>query len=164
MKLHYQKMDSPVGTIHIVANDKAILTITFESCWKETKKELDGRLGDRGNEITAKAVNELTEYFAGKRKTFSLPLARKGTAFQMSAWKALERIPYGKTRTYLEQALSIKRPKAMRAVGLANSKNPFAIVVPCHRVIGASGKLTGYAGGLEIKRRLLALEGIRVAD
>ncbi|WP_394795722.1 methylated-DNA--[protein]-cysteine S-methyltransferase [Armatimonas sp.] len=108
--------------------------------------------------VVAKA--QLTEYFAGTRTAFDLPLAASGTPFQKTVWAELVRIPYGKTFSYGELAARIGNPKASRAVGLANGKNPLSIVVPCHRVIGASGKLTGYGGGLERKEALLALERI----
>jgi methylated-DNA-[protein]-cysteine S-methyltransferase len=103
---------------------------------------------------------ELDEYFAGTRKSFNVKLAPEGTEFQRAAWTALTKIPFGQTRSYGEQAASIGNPKAVRAIGAANGKNPIAIVVPCHRVIGANGTLTGYAGGLDKKEFLLKLEGI----
>lgn len=108
------------------------------------------------------AEAQLREYFAGTRRTFDLPLAPRGTAFQQRVWAALRAIPYGETRTYGELAAAIGSPSASRAVGMANHHNPIPIVIPCHRVIGANGTLTGYAGGLEIKRKLLALEGITI--
>ena len=109
--------------------------------------------------MTSQACAQLQEYFAGKRTTFDLPLAASGTTFQQQVWQALLTIPYGKTCSYGDIARAIGNPKGVRAVGLANGKNPLAIVVPCHRVIGADGKLTGYAGGLNRKQQLLALEG-----
>ena len=108
------------------------------------------------------AEAQLREYFAGTRRTFDLPLAPRGTAFQQRVWAALRAIPYGETRTYGELAAAIGSPSASRAVGMANHHNPIPIVIPCHRVIGANGTLTGYTGGLEIKRKLLALEGITI--
>ena len=108
------------------------------------------------------AEAQLREYFAGTRRTFDLPLAPRGTAFQQRVWAALRAIPYGETCTYGELAAAIGSPSASRAVGMANHHNPIPIVIPCHRVIGANGTLTGYAGGLEIKRKLLALEGITI--
>lgn len=101
---------------------------------------------------------QLTEYFAGKRKTFDLPLSPKGTLFQQKVWAALQTIPYGETRSYKQVAELIGNPKACRAVGLANNKNPIILVIPCHRVIGANGKLVGYACGLDVKEKLLTLE------
>lgn len=106
------------------------------------------------------AYRQLVEYFNKQRKTFDLPLAPEGTEFQMKVWKALSDIPYGKTRSYKEIAIAIGNPKAVRAVGMANNKNPIPIIIPCHRVIGSDGKLVGYGGGLEIKEYLLKLEGV----
>ncbi|MHC1720427.1 MAG: methylated-DNA--[protein]-cysteine S-methyltransferase [Clostridiaceae bacterium] len=109
-------------------------------------------------ELIKKAYGELVEYLEGKRKSFDIPLAPKGTEFQMNVWKALQEIPYGETRTYKEIAETIGNPKACRAVGLSNNRNPISIIIPCHRVIGSNGKLVGYAGGLEVKEYLLKLE------
>jgi len=103
-------------------------------------------------------VAQIKEYFAGKRKQFKLPLDMHGTEFQMAVWQALQKIPYGETRSYKEIAVSIGRPKAVRAVGMANNRNPISIIVPCHRVIGQDGKLVGYGGGLLLKQFLLELE------
>ena len=109
-------------------------------------------------ELILECKKQLEEYFAGKRKTFDLPLVPKGTEFQQKVWKALQEIPYGETRTYGEIAAAIGNPKAARAVGMANNKNPIGIIIPCHRVVGANGKLVGYAGGMEKKEFLLELE------
>ncbi len=109
-------------------------------------------------ELIKKCKQQLDEFFEGKRKTFDLPLAPTGTAFQKRVWDALREIPYGETRTYKEIAIAVDNPKGFRAVGMANNKNPIAIIVPCHRVIGTNGKLVGYAAGMEIKTWLLALE------
>ncbi len=108
--------------------------------------------------LLREAAKQLNEYLAGKRKVFDLPLDPGGTQFQKAVWKALTRIPFGETRTYKNIAESVGNPKACRAVGMANNKNPIAILIPCHRVIGADGKLVGYAGGLDIKKKLLELE------
>ena len=105
-----------------------------------------------------RVVRQLEEYFAGKRKTFDLPLAPRGTAFQLSVWNALQQIAYGQTRSYADIARVIGRPSAVRAVGAANGANPIPIIIPCHRVIGSSGALTGFGGGLDVKRRLLDFE------
>lgn len=105
------------------------------------------------------AKEEILAYFSGTRRTFDLPLKPEGTAFEQEVWQALLTIPYGETRTYGEIAAQLQKPKASRAVGRANSRNPLSILIPCHRVIGASGKLTGYAGGLLMKEKLLKLEG-----
>jgi methylated-DNA-[protein]-cysteine S-methyltransferase len=108
--------------------------------------------------LIKKAAAQIEEYLNGKRKKFSLPLAMHGTEFQMDVWKALQTIPYGVTRSYKEIAELVKRPKAVRAVGMANHRNPISIIVPCHRVIGHNGSLTGYGGGLPLKKYLLKLE------
>jgi methylated-DNA-[protein]-cysteine S-methyltransferase len=108
--------------------------------------------------LIKKAAAQLAEYFEGRRKTFDLPLALRGTAFQVSVWKALQDIPAGETRSYKDVAALLGNPKACRAVGMANNRNPIAIIIPCHRVIGSDGNLTGYAGGLSVKRYLLDLE------
>ena len=108
--------------------------------------------------LIKKAAAQLAEYFAGRRKIFDLPLAPHGTDFQRLVWKALQNIPYGETRSYGEIAAMTGKPGASRAVGMANNRNPIAIIVPCHRVIGSDGSLTGYAGGLDLKRKLLELE------
>ncbi len=113
--------------------------------------------GER-TELTDRAMEQLREYFSGQRKQFELPYELRGTEFQKKVWAALEAIPYGQTRSYREIAQAVGNPKAVRAVGAANGKNPMWIVVPCHRVIGADGGLTGYAGGVELKRALLELE------
>lgn len=109
--------------------------------------------------LVEQARGELEEYFAGVRRRFEVPLSLQGAPFQQEAWEALRAIPYGETRTYGEQAQAIGRPRACRAVGMANHRNPVIIMVPCHRVVGSGGALVGYAGGLEVKRRLLELEG-----
>ena len=114
---------------------------------------------NEANEVLLEAANELRAYFAGKLRIFHVPLDIEGTDFQKSVWTQLGKIPYGETRSYAQIAKAIGRPKAVRAVGAANGSNPVAIVVPCHRVIGSSGKLTGYGGGLPLKKRLLELEG-----
>ncbi len=112
--------------------------------------------------LTNEAATQLMEYFAGKRRTFSLPLAPKGTPFQKEVWQVLSSIPYGQTRSYADIAAQVGRPKAFRAVGMANNRNPIPIVIPCHRVVGSSGDMVGYAYGTKIKRYLLELEGIDV--
>jgi len=110
--------------------------------------------------LLKKASAQIEEYLNGKRKKFALPLSMRGTEFQMDVWRALQTIPYGETRSYKEIAELVKRPKAVRAVGMANHRNPISIIVPCHRVIGHDGSLTGYGGGLPLKRRLLDLESV----
>ncbi len=123
-------------------------------------KRIETVAEDRGTKtpLTERAYGELLEYFAGKRKTFSIPYRAEGTDFQKRVWQALCEIPYGETRSYKDIAAAIGNPKASRAVGMANNKNPIALVVPCHRVIGANGTLVGYAGGLPLKAFLLDME------
>ena len=153
--MNFDMMESPVGELLIVADDVAVRMISFD------KGELSGETAKgwrRGGALVAEARRQLGEYFQGRRRQFDLPLAPSGTPFQLRAWQALRDIPYGATRSYGEQARAMGQPRAVRAVGAANGRNPIAIVVPCHRVIGGDGKLTGYGGGLDVKQYLLDLE------
>ena len=145
--------DSPIGKLLIAADDDRICEIRA----LKAGEALPAAHGD--SPLPARAVNQLREYFAGKRKTFDLPLSRQGTAFERAVWQTLEEIPFGETRSYGQLAGMLGRPKAARAVGRACARNPLLIVVPCHRVIASSGALTGFATGMEAKRLLLALEG-----
>lgn len=157
--LFYQKMTTAMGDIHIAADDTHLLAVTSSSeNWKRIKNKM-ATVHTQGNSITEETVKQLDEYFTKKRTSFELPIRFNGTDFQQQAWQALLTIPYGQTRSYSEQAEAINRPKAVRAVGTANALNPIGIIVPCHRVIGKSGKLSGYAGGIGIKEFLLRLEG-----
>jgi len=151
----YDEYQSPMGRVTIQVNDDGLLGVWFDI---HTTKPDD--LGERkiDHPLIDQTRLQLAEYFSGARRSFSLPLAATGTAFQQSVWQALTTIPYGETWCYQDLANAIDNPKAVRAVGLANGKNPISIIVPCHRVIGKSGKLTGYAGGVETKRKLLDLE------
>lgn len=149
-RMYNETTNSPCGVVEVTASEKGITAIRFT--------ESDD-IAETPSAMTSQACAQLQEYFAGKRTTFDLPLAASGTTFQQQVWQALLTIPYGKTCSYGDIARAIGNPKGVRAVGLANGKNPLAIVVPCHRVIGANGKLTGYAGGLNRKQQLLALEG-----
>ncbi len=146
---------SPYGQITLQANEKGLLGAWFEIQTTQPK-DLGNYCED--SPILNEATQQLTEYFSGNRTKFDLPLAATGTAFQQLVWQALCRIPYGETWSYQQLADEIGNPKAVRAVGLANGKNPISVIVPCHRVIGKSGKLTGYAGGVETKQKLLELE------
>jgi methylated-DNA-[protein]-cysteine S-methyltransferase len=164
MKLNYFLWKSPVGNIHLVSNQDKLLGVAFDANWLKVKKTLmkSGGISEFDLQMTPsirQAVSELKEYFAGKRKKFSVPIHLAGTVFQVKAWRALQKIPFGQTRTYQEQAQRIGHAKAVRAVGAANGRNLLGIIVPCHRVIGASGHLTGYAGGMSAKQRLLEIEG-----
>lgn len=153
----YKFMASPVGELKLVASDKGLAAILWED---DNPKRVRLNLADEDprNPILMETERQLTEYFAGKRKAFTVKLDFNGTDFQKSVWRALLKIPFGQTRTYGEIAKSLDNPKAVRAVGAANGKNPISIIAPCHRVIGSTGKLTGFAGGLEVKARLLKLE------
>ena len=154
----YHDFDTPIGTLRLVGDDRRIERIDLpnaatrepDAAWREQRRTLPTALE------TGK--RQLREYFDGKRREFDLPLAPDGTGFQCRVWRELRRIPYGETISYGELARRIGKPTAARAVGAANGRNPLAIVVPCHRVIGADGTLTGYGGGLPVKEALLALE------
>ncbi len=154
----YRHWQSPLGNLHLVADDGGLRALAFDANWERVAASLgEWRAGN--HPLLAQVICELGEYFAGQRKSFSVRLAPRGTEFQNKVWRALEKIPYGETCTYGEQAGRIRSPKAVRAVGTANGRNPICILLPCHRVVGASGALTGYAGGLAAKKALLALEG-----
>lgn len=142
--------ETPVGRLIIGEENGSITRVTWTQLPKSYIQE--------ETELILGCKKQLEEYFAGKRKTFDLPLAPKGTAFQQRVWKALQDIPYGELRTYQEIALAVDNPKGCQAVGGANGKNPIAILIPCHRVIGKDGSMTGYSGGLEKKEWLLELE------
>lgn len=154
-------MDSPVGPLTLVATDRGLSAILWKND-RQGRVRLNIEAEDNAHPVLVEAERQLGEYFAGRRKTFSIRLDVEGTAFQRQVWNALLTIPFGETRTYGEIAKQIGRPAAVRAVGAANGRNPLSIVAPCHRVIGATGKLTGFAGGLETKAHLLALEGASV--
>ena len=152
--MNYAYLDTPVGTLLIAGDAAAVLQITFpsqgnaaEAGWVESQR---GPVGE--------AVRQLREYFAGERTDFDLPLAPRGTEFQRSVWRQLQGIPHGETISYGELARRVGNPKASRAVGSANGKNPLPIVIPCHRVIAGDGTLGGFGGGLGTKQMLLALE------
>ncbi len=153
--MRYTQIDSPMGPLLLVADDAGLRQILFVNgrrhahpvaAWKEDASPLKN------------TISQLRSYFAGEREAFDLPLAPEGTPFQQEVWRWLCEIPYGETISYGELARRIGNPQASRAVGLANGSNPIPIVIPCHRVIGSNGRLTGYGGGLPIKEKLLALE------
>ncbi|MBM7059280.1 methylated-DNA--[protein]-cysteine S-methyltransferase [Pseudomonas sp. UL073] len=153
--MHYRYHDSPLGPL-LIAGDQHGLRLLHMDAAQPWELASDWHL-DEG-ELDA-VCQQLDEYFAGQRERFELRLAPSGTAFQQQVWQALQEIPYGRTWSYSELARHIGKPEAVRAVGTANGANPIAIVIPCHRVIGANGTLTGYAGGVERKQQLLQLEG-----
>jgi methylated-DNA-[protein]-cysteine S-methyltransferase len=153
----YKIIDSPVGELKLIASDQGLAAILWEND-NPDRIPLGTLVEESENPILREAERQLGAYFAGKLKTFTVPLDFKGTAFQRRVWEALLTIPFGETRSYGEIARQIGKPSASRAVGAANGKNPISIIAPCHRVIGSTGKLTGFAGGLEAKERLLELE------
>lgn len=155
MKLAFTEFESPVGTLLLAGNEESIRLLWFQSGSRPITPPAEWR-EDRGP--FGNAIEQLCEYFAGRLRQFTLHLDSEGTPFQTRVWRELERIPYGETISYGQLAERVGNPKASRAVGLANGANPISIIVPCHRVIGANGKLTGYGGGLTIKEKLLALE------
>jgi methylated-DNA-[protein]-cysteine S-methyltransferase len=157
--IHFTRVDTPHGPLLIAASDEGLVRINFqrgthpltpELLWVEEREPK--------HKVLKAAARQFRDYFAGKRQDFDLPLAPEGTDFQRKVWKALERIPYGRTITYGELARRVGKPDAARAVGAANGANPLPVIVPCHRVIGADGSLTGYGEGLPIKAALLELE------
>jgi methylated-DNA-[protein]-cysteine S-methyltransferase len=158
MTLSTKTIASPVGDLTLVASDKGLVAILWENDSPD-RVRLGTTAEDAGHPVLAATETQLREYFAGTRTAFDLPLDFRGTDFQKSVWAELLAIPFGETRSYGEIASKLGRPKASRAVGAANGRNPISIVAPCHRVIGSTGKLTGFAGGLDAKHYLLTLEG-----
>jgi methylated-DNA-[protein]-cysteine S-methyltransferase len=156
--LAYQHMATPVGLLKLVASEKGLMAVLWEN--DDPKRVRLGALKeDKQHPVLVEVVKQLGEYFAGKRKKFSVKLDFRGTEFQRKVWAALVAIPFGETRSYAQIAEQVGSPKAVRAVGAANGRNPISIIAPCHRVIGSNGKLTGFAGGLEVNAFLLGLEG-----
>ena len=155
--MNYSIYQSPIGPLLIAGDAEAIHYILFPKSGKAAKPERGWIESEAGP--VAQAVSQLREYFAGKRREFDLPLAVDGTPFQRTVWRALQEIPYGETISYGELAKRVGNPKASRAAGSANGKNRIPIVIPCHRVIAAGGKLGGFGGGLPTKQALLELEG-----
>ena len=141
-------IDSPIGTLGLCARDGCLVRIVFGGT--------DAQPGD--DPVLIEAKNQLEEYFSGTRREFDLPLMPEGTDFQKKVWRALCDIPYGETRSYADIAAAVDSPKGFRAVGMANHVNPIPVIIPCHRVVGKNGKLTGYAGGLDMKQILLDIE------
>ncbi|HJP46500.1 methylated-DNA--[protein]-cysteine S-methyltransferase [Acinetobacter venetianus] len=157
MQLVYMYMDSPVGALKLVAHDQALVAVMWDN---EDHKcvRLAELVENVQHQILLRVKQQLEEYFLGQRQQFDLPLDFQGTAFQQQVWQALLTIPFGETRSYKEIAIQLGNEKAVRAVGAANGKNPISIIAPCHRVIGSSGALVGFAGGLDKKQILLSLE------
>lgn len=164
--IHYDEVQSPIGVLVVAATEKGICNIEFgsftqmESVMRRWAERWFAHYDFvRNPEAMESAITELQDYFDGRRQQFTVPFDLYGTSFQIDVWRALERIPYGTTCSYKDIAEQVGKPKAVRAVGGANNRNPLPIVIPCHRVIGHKGDLTGYGGGLPIKMYLLHLEG-----
>lgn len=155
----YKMLDTPVGRLTLVATDQGLAAILWEND-PPRRVRLNLEAEDATHPVLVETERQLREYFAGQRRAFALTLDLAGTDFQRAVWNALLTIPFGETRSYGQIARQIGSPDAVRAVGAANGRNPVSIVAPCHRVIGSTGKLTGFAGGLAAKARLLALEGV----
>lgn len=153
-------IESPVGPLLLAVAGDALHAVEFSASKHPVKRTADWREGD--HPLLNHARRQLDEYFAGERRVFDLPLAPQGTDFQRAVWHALATIPYGETASYAQMAARVGKPRAVRAVGAANGRNPLPIVLPCHRVIGADGSLTGFGGGLPVKRFLLELEGANI--
>ena len=153
-ELYYVAMQSPIGKLHLVSDDKSLLSVGLGG----PKPSLKFKSGGEACAVLTEAVTQLEEYFRGERVKFNLPTKMNGTEFQLKAWRSLANIPYGKTISYREQAEKLGAGKAFRAVGSANGRNPLPIIVPCHRVVASDGTLGGYAGGLKMKAQLLEIE------
>ncbi|HEY1231867.1 MAG TPA: methylated-DNA--[protein]-cysteine S-methyltransferase [Candidatus Binatia bacterium] len=157
MNLYYKEIASPVGKLKLIASAHALVAVLWESEGPDRVK-LDAPMLAPEHPILIETERQLAEYFTGARTQFDLRIEPHGSEFQKKVWDALRKIPFGQTRSYLELAKALGSPAASRAVGFANGKNPLSIIVPCHRIIGSDGSLTGFAGGLETKAALLALE------
>jgi O-6-methylguanine DNA methyltransferase len=162
-------LDSMAGPLFLAASSVGLVALEFDTRLpgqqtirpnpRDLRSEKNGFAFEESQSAMQVYVKQLEEYFAGKRREFNFPLDLRGTDFQLSCWNALIAIPYGETRSYADIALAVGKPNAFRAVGMANNRNPIAIVVPCHRVIASDGGLCGYGGGLDVKKKLLELEG-----
>jgi len=167
--LHSTIFTSPVGLLFLAASDRGLVALEFDVRLpgqqtirpnpRDLRAEHKGLRFQESESAMRSYVRELEEYFAGDRRQFTFPLDLRGTDFQLACWRALLAIPCGETRTYADIARAVGKPRGFRAVGMANNRNPVAIVVPCHRVIASDGSLCGYGGGLDVKRKLLELEG-----
>jgi len=157
---YYAQISSPIGPLNLAVSEKGLVALEFRRGQFPTTKDKTISWTHAPEKIEPYA-RELNEYFDGKRREFTFALDLRGTPFQVKCWRALLDIPYGETRTYADIARIVRKPQAFRAVGMANNRNPIAVVVPCHRVIASDGTLCGYGGGLDIKQKLLELEGAR---
>jgi methylated-DNA-[protein]-cysteine S-methyltransferase len=163
MTLFYKEIESPVGKLKLVASAKALVAVLWEQ-ERPDRVKLPALKLDAQQPILLEAERQLSEYFSGTRTEFELPLELNGSEFQKRVWRALREIPFGQTTSYLDLAKAVGSARAVRAIGAANGKNPLSIIVPCHRVVGATGSLTGFAGGLDVKAKLLALEAKRASN
>ena len=159
--LYYAQIASPIGPLNLGVSDKGLIALEFHR--DHFPREKKGISWVQAKTKAASFATQLDEYFAGALRKFTFPLDLRGTPFQLACWRALLAIPYGETRTYADIARTVGKPQAFRAVGMANHHTPIAIVVPCHRVIASDGSLCGFGGGLDVKRRLLELEGALTA-
>jgi len=167
--LRCTNMNSAIGPLFLAASDRGLVALEFDARLpgqqsirpnpRDLREEKNGFKFEQSSRAMQPYLIELEEYLAGKRREFTFPLDLRGTDFQLACWRALLAIPYGETRTYAAIARAVGKPTAFRAVGMANNRNPVAIIVPCHRVIASDGTLCGYGGGLDVKRKLLELEG-----
>ena len=157
--LQFAQMNSPIGMLHLVGDDRYLRHILFQTHSLQPPPHWQ-----RVESLPYPAAEQLNAYFAGALSEFDLPISPEGTTFQLEVWAALEEIPYGETISYMELARRVGEPDAVRAAGLANGKNPLPIVVPCHRVVGSDGSMTGYSGGLSTKEFLLTHEGVPVPE
>lgn len=155
----FATMATPVGALTLMATGEGLSAVLWEN-ERPDRVRIAGDAEDPAHPILARAMDQLREYFAGRRREFAVPLDVDGTPFQQRVWEALRTIPFGETRSYAQIARQIGQPNAVRAVGAANGRNPVSIITPCHRVIGSTGRLTGFAAGLDVKARLLAHEGV----
>jgi methylated-DNA-[protein]-cysteine S-methyltransferase len=158
MNYVFKMIESPVGRLTLAVRERGLAAVLWEDD-DPARVRLGAGQEDASHPVLLQAEEQLAEYFAGKRRSFTIGLDPAGTQFQNKVWSALRTIPFGETRSYGQIADQLGNAKSVRAVGAANGRNPLSIIVPCHRVIGADGSLTGFAGGLEVKARLLALEG-----
>ncbi len=167
--LHCATMDSTIGPLFLAVSGRGLVALEFDARLpgqqtirpnpRHLREEKNAFAFENSLRATQPYIPELEQYLAGKRREFSFPLDLRGTDFQLACWRALLMIPYGETRSYADIARAVGKPNAFRAVGMANNRNPIVIVVPCHRVIASDGNLCGYGGGLDLKRKLLELEG-----
>jgi methylated-DNA-[protein]-cysteine S-methyltransferase len=159
--MYYKTISSPIGSLRLMASERGLCAVLFNA-GRNNRVFFEGLLEQRDDHpLLLRAATQLEEYFTGKRKQFDIQLDMRGTVFQIKSWRELAKIPYGQTITYGEQARRLGDAGKARAVGMANGRNPLPIIIPCHRVIGVSGSLTGFSGGLDKKEFLLSLEGVR---